>query len=564
MGILRWMIILLGVINVSWAMAKGFPQYPQDLSAPLEIPLNLAGSFGELRKNHYHAGWDLKTDERVGLKVLAIADGEIVRVKVAPDGYGLAVYVAHDQWSITSVYAHLSDFKPELAQWVREQQYQLKQFAVDLSTPKGLFRVKRQEVVGWSGNSGSSAGPHLHFEIRNTLTEHPLDPHLLGYTLADITRPVIQRMWLIPQEAGESPLSLDFNFGGEAYGKDSLYEVAAVFGVGIEVYDYVLSADNQCGIQHMITLLDGNIISEWQIDSIDFNKTHHVNSHIWRHPKLKGTQFHRGYLPAGAPEDHFLYTDKRGIVTIKDTLVHAITVMVTDFTGNATCVYAYVQNREEVQQKMSKGTLILWDKGDTLTGKGVDIWIPANALYENTLVDWEEGKTLFRGDSIYYAGWTSQDVIWAEKPTWHLQSKKEWKDKMGWYHEATGDWKKVDSLGNARMKWPGRNYLVVDTIPPVVERKDHRVLPKEFSIHSSAFYASIEDALSGIKKVDGFVDGQWIMLGYDAKNKLVYLDPQFVFTQPMIQLQVVAEDPMGNRSINVFEVVKPAVKKLQR
>jgi len=195
-----------------------------------------------------------------------------------------------------------------------------------------------------------------------------------------------------------------------------------------------------------------------------------------------------------------------------------------------------------------------------LTGKGVDIWIPANALYENTLVDWEEGKTLFRGDSIYYAGWTSKDVIWAEKPTWHLQSKKEWKDKMGWYHEATGDWKKVDSLGNARMKWPGRNYLVVDTIPPVVERKDQRVLTKEFSPHSSAFYASIEDALSGINKVDGFVDGQWIMLGYDAKNKLVYLDPQFVFTQPMIQLQVVAEDPMGNRSINVFEVVKPAVK----
>jgi len=557
----RSILVVFGTLMSFVTWAKVFPQYPKDLSAPLEIPLNLAGSFGELRKNHYHAGWDLKTDERIGLKVLSIADGEIVRVKVSPEGYGCAIYVAHDQWQITSVYAHLSEFKSEVAQWVRNQQYQLKQFAVDLVPPKGMFTVKRQEVLGLSGNSGSSAGPHLHFEIRNAITEHPIDPHLLGYQLADITRPVIQRMWLIPQEKGETPLSLDFNFGGEAFGKDSLYEVSAVFGVGIEVYDYVLSADNQCGIQHMITLLDGNIISEWQIDSIDFARTHHVNSHLWRHPKLKGTQFHRGYLPAGAPEDHFLYTDKRGIVSIKDTLVHAITVMVTDFTGNATCVYAYVQNREEVKHQQSNGTVVNWDKGDTLSGRKVDIRIPAGALYENSVVEWEEGQALFRGDSVYFAGWTSQDVIWADKPTWHLHTTEGLKEKMGWYHEVTGDWKKIDSMGNARIKWPGRNYLVVDTLPPVVTKKDNASLPKEFSRQYSAFYAAINDELSGINRVEAWVEGQWVLLGLDAKNKLIYLDPQYVFNKPSFQLEVIAEDQMGNRSITVFEVAQPTLKK---
>ncbi len=552
--------LLLACISLFSFDSQGivFPQYPKDLSSPLTIPLNLAGTFGELRSQHYHAGWDLKTDEKVGLDVLSIADGEIVRVRVSPDGYGCAVYVFHPEWNITSVYAHLSDFSKEVATWVREEQYHQQKFAVDLVPPKGRFLVKRQAFLGFSGNTGSSGGPHLHFEIRNSITEHPIDPHLLGYSLADITRPVIQRMWLLPQESSESPLSLDFNFGGEAFGKDSLYEVAPVFGVGIEVYDYVLSADNQCGIQHMITLLDGNIISEWQIDSIDFARTHHVNSHIWRHPKLKGSQFHRGYLPAGAPEDHFLYTEKRGIVTIKDTMVHAITVMVTDFTGNATCVYAYVQNREEVNQRQAAGTKVFWDKGDTLMGKEVEVFIPSNALYENAVVDWEEGWAMWNGDSAYYVGWKTEDVIWAEKPTWHLKNHKRLIQKLGWYNELSGDWKKIDSLGNAKMKLPGRNFLLVDSIPPLVTKGERKLLPKEWANGKFAFFAQVSDMLSGVRSVEGWVDDQWVLLCYDAKNKLIYLDPKFEFVKPSVQLKVICEDTMGNVSTTFFSVMKPS------
>lgn len=553
-----WTLLLACISFISFdSQAIVFPQYPKDLSSPLTIPLNLAGTFGELRSQHYHAGWDLKTDEKVGLDVLSIADGEIVRIRVSPDGYGCAVYVFHPKWNITSVYAHLSDFSKEVATWVRGEQYNQQKFAVDLVPPKGRYLVKRQEVIGKSGNSGSSGGPHLHFEIRNSITEHPIDPHLLGYSLADITRPVIQRMWLLPQESSESPVSLDFNFGGEAFGKDSLYEVPPVFGVGVEVYDYVLSADNQCGIQHMITLLDGNIISEWQIDSIDFARTHHVNSHIWKHPKLKGTQFHRGYVPIGAPEDHFLYTEKRGIVTIKDTMVHAITVMVTDFTGNATCVYAYVQNREEMNQRQAAGTKVFWDKGDTLMGKEVDLFIPSNALYENAVVDWQEGWALWNGDSAYYVGWTTEDVIWAEKPTWHLKNDKRLNQKVGWYNELSGDWKKIDSLGNARMKLPGRNFLLVDSIAPVVTKGERKLLPKEMVNSKLAFFAQVSDMLSGVRSVEGWVDDQWVLLCYDPKNKLVYLDPKYDFLKPTIELKVICEDQMGNSSSSLFTVNRP-------
>jgi hypothetical protein len=216
-----------------------------------------------------------------------------------------------------------------------------------------------------------------------------------------------------------------------------------------------------------------------------------------------------------------------------------------------------VQNKEAVKEKPVMGKKVFWDKGDTLMGKAADVIIPPNALYENAWVDWKEGWAVWNGDSAYYVGWTTEDVIWAEKPTWHLKDHHQWTQKLGWYNELSGDWKKIDSLGNARMKLPGRNFLLEDSIPPVMLKGERRMLPKEMVNSQFAFYAQVSDALSGLKSVEGWVDGQWVLLCCDAKNKLVYLDPKYEFSKSTIELKVICEDQMGNVMSSLFTVNRP-------
>jgi murein DD-endopeptidase MepM/ murein hydrolase activator NlpD len=162
---------------------------------PLDGVLRLSGNFGEVRSNHFHAGLDLKTDGAEGKAVHAIADGHIVRVNVSPTGYGKALYVEHPDGK-TSVYAHLREFGAEVNAYVKQQQYAEEKFAVDLTIPKGKFVVKRGDVIAKSGNSGGSGGPHLHFEIRDTESQAPLNPLDHGFKVADDNAPEMQRLWI--------------------------------------------------------------------------------------------------------------------------------------------------------------------------------------------------------------------------------------------------------------------------------------------------------------------------------------------------------------------------------
>ena len=142
----------------------------------------LAGNFGELRSNHFHTGIDIKTQGKTGLPVYAPADGVVSRIKISPWGFGTALYIDHPN-GYTTVYGHLSRLRDDLAKYARNIQYQDQSFDIDITVPGGKFQFKQGELIAYSGNSGSSGGPHLHFEIRDSKTQNPINPQLFNFRI---------------------------------------------------------------------------------------------------------------------------------------------------------------------------------------------------------------------------------------------------------------------------------------------------------------------------------------------------------------------------------------------
>ncbi|MBD0331806.1 MAG: M23 family metallopeptidase, partial [Chitinophagaceae bacterium] len=171
-------------------------KYPKDyFRNPLDIPMELVANFGELRPNHWHMGLDVRTNQKVNLPVYAAADGYVSKVKIEPEGFGQSIFINHPN-GFTTVYAHLNAFFPALTGYVKEQQYKLQSWQVEIKIPEELFPVKKGDFIAYSGNTGASQGPHLHFEIRNTETEKCLNPLLFGFPVADYVPPTLIRLAL--------------------------------------------------------------------------------------------------------------------------------------------------------------------------------------------------------------------------------------------------------------------------------------------------------------------------------------------------------------------------------
>ena len=195
-------ILVVSAVILYNLTAYGQADYPKDyFRNPLDIPIVLAGNFGECRPNHFHSGIDIKTNEKENYKVYAAAEGYISRIKMEPGGFGHALYVAHPN-GYTTLYAHLNDFMPAVQQYVTEQQYKIESWELDITVDPAKFPVKKGEQIAWSGNTGGSAGPHLHFEIRNSATEHPLNPLLFGLPVVDKIPPRPTQLAFYPMPHG--------------------------------------------------------------------------------------------------------------------------------------------------------------------------------------------------------------------------------------------------------------------------------------------------------------------------------------------------------------------------
>lgn len=309
---------------------------------PLDSYRALSGTFGELRSNHFHSGIDLKTGGKSGATVRAIQDGYVFRIKVSPFGYGNALYLRHPDGNF-SVYAHLSEFAPEVETFLREKQYTSRQFAQDLYLSDNEIRFAKGDVIAWSGNSGGSLGPHLHFEIRDP-QERILNP-LRWYQdqIQDTRPPILQTIAFEPMDIDSrvngkfDKLALKPAGSNGWYESEQVIELNGRVGIEYQGYDVLDAARNHCGINYATLSMDGELIHEFSLDRYGFDEKRYINVHFdYGFYQERRKKMQRAYVESGNRFPANQTYQDQGFVVLKDDRIHTLKLELTDFHGNTT------------------------------------------------------------------------------------------------------------------------------------------------------------------------------------------------------------------------------------
>ena len=322
--------------------------YPQDyFSKPLDIPLVLSGTFAELRSNHFHSGLDIKTQQRTGLKVKASARGFVSRIKVSHYGYGKALYITHPN-GYSTVYAHLQKFSPDIEAYVKKHQYQKETYEIELFPKAEDLSILKDALVAYSGNSGGSGGPHLHFEIRDK-QERPMNPMLFGFDIKDTSTPVIKSVYVYPLDKNsiinasnaKQKLRLTPLKNGD-YTAESIEAIGNI-GFGIGTYDRQDLAANSNGVYNIQTIINGSRNFEIDFKRFSFDETKHINQLIdYEHFSAKKQRIQKLFRKNN-PLSLFKSTLNDGVIKIEDSTYSIYKIRVADYKNNESWVTIHIK-----------------------------------------------------------------------------------------------------------------------------------------------------------------------------------------------------------------------------
>ena len=401
-------IAMIGVLLFASGWAGHAPHFPENLfGPPLNIPLVLAGNFGELRSGHFHSGLDLKTEGKEGLPILASAGGWISRIKVSPTGYGNALYVSHPE-GYTTVYAHLQSFRSDIASHVKEQQYRKQRFAVDLYPKAGRFHVEKGETIALSGNSGGSYGPHLHFEIRDNRSSWPLNPLLFGFDIKDETPPKIFALKIYP--VGTESAVVVFPSGKESANvysngesatidveeRSGQFELSGVDQISVygqvvfslRTHDYHDLSTNRLGVYRVSLLANDELTYRSEIERFSFNQTRYINAHIDYGERLESRKwFQRSHIQPGNKLAIYVANNK-GLVSVSGGERKSMKYEVEDAVGNRSMLSFTILGMQEkpgfVTVNHSDGTQVRHTHKYDFSEDGISLSMPEFTLYDDT------------------------------------------------------------------------------------------------------------------------------------------------------------------------------------
>ena len=504
---------------------------------PLKIASSFSGGFGELRRNHFHTGLDFRTAGQTGLPVFAAESGTVARVSVSPSGYGHALYLQHADGH-TTVYGHLSRFHPKIESYVETQQYLLKQFAVDLTLPVGLLSFQKGELIAWSGNTGSSGGPHLHFEIRDTKSEKPQNPLFFLHGITDKSSPRITSLYLYPLSGissvnkGSKKLRIETipSKTSTVLKNKQPIEVFGDIGVGIQSDDDFNGAGLKCGIYSAELFLDEVSQFSFKMDHLAFDQGRYVNSHIDYEELISNKRWiQRLYLQPGNKMDIYHFNGNRGILTVSDGKAHTIKIVVADAFGNSNVLIfkllSFKYPRQEKPILCSK--MFRYDQPNNFESEEVKVQIPEGALYDQLPFEYSsfagKGTLLSKIHQIHHPTvplHKSYQLSIKTRPLpVRLQSKAlvAMIESGGRFSAVGGTWQNGWMTANPRVF--GNFGVVLDTISPVIRPLGWK---GKTLVHPQKIEFKITDNLSGMERYECDIDGNWALFEYDAKTETIF------------------------------------------
>lgn len=564
-------ISLLGLVLVCSKGVSNAQTKPK-LYPPLDIPLILSGNFGEIRTNHFHSGLDFKTQGREGLKVYAAMGGYVSRIKVSAYGYGKALYIAHPD-GYTTVYAHLSGYYTELDDWIKSEQYRLQKFEVDLYPEKNQFPVNKGQVVGYSGNSGGSGSPHLHFEVRDSASELALNVLEFGLEITDTRSPDIKgiKVYCMSDstmiEGLDKDLYIPVEKAGAAYKLKHAgpVKISGPVAFGIHTTDRLDAAENVCGIFRVELTKDGEIIFSQKIDRVNFNLKRHMNAHVdYREQRKNNRDIHRSFIRPGNKLPIYTGVKNRGVVQLIGEEKAVFRFRVWDVAGNESELLFETANEpgKKMQPHSHLSTYregavsapFSWKQENQWKTENCSVSIPKGALFDDIIFTYRE-STAQNGalTPTHEIGDTYEPLSEDFTVRIRIPEKNEGeKSKLIIVRHDPHNGKQTaikstvkDGFLEAESSYFGWFFIAEDKTKPSIRSVDF----SQNMRGKKSFSFKISDDLSGISSYNFFIDGKWALVDHDAKNSMfTHTFNEKYLTKGSHKLRIVVTDVSGNKA----------------
>jgi hypothetical protein len=550
-------------------LVKQKKEYPKGyFRNPLNIPIQLVSNFGELRSNHFHMGFDLRTNQVENLPVHAAAEGYISKIKIERYGFGRAIYVNHPN-GYTTLYAHLNDFYPQLNNYVKEKQYADEQWEQEVEFQPGQFPVTKGQFIANSGNTGGSQGPHLHFEIRDTETGNNLNPWLFGFGIPDNIPPSIYRLYYYDRRYSTyqvSPISIPIaGANGRYEARNNVVILSSPYvSFGLAAEDKSSSASSKNGIFSADLYVDDSLSSGFKLDNISYNDTRYINGSIDYKTRASGSGYIQYLTRLPGNYSTIFSGNGDGNILINDTLVHNTKIVVKDASGNSSVLnfrYRYDPLKNSELMFPANSIALSPNTANEVKADNIEVFFSPKAFYDTVpfILKSEPSNDSKVVSSLHhlhtYKVPVHDSFTVRIKPIVPLTDDE--KDKVvmqlvsnNKIEAAKGTWD--GDFMVAKFRDLGIVKLVKDTIAPRVSvggwvNGGNLRNRKSFTIYAT-------DNIGELKSFAGYVDDKWVMFSRKADAFIHTFDDHVTAGSHVLKVRI--EDLVGNVTEKEFRFTR--------